>query len=209
MRRVCLYVDASAAAEKEVRRQENQTLWYVYTPFIHHYGGRDFSLAFWFSWNLISALDFVNLARRQRWRRPPVTHLAAAGIPFSAPGQLLVVNHLLVIGHMESLVWSSGKPCQHIMPPSDDVVLALSRWQPPVAAAEGWCGRSGAGVFVVRCLPRGDTGAWPTRIWGQPQPTRSKNRALLTLIATTVGKKVDITVSSARAMESRPRLCTM
>lgn len=39
VRRVCLYVDASAAAEKEVRRQENQTLWYVYTPFIHYYGG--------------------------------------------------------------------------------------------------------------------------------------------------------------------------
>lgn len=62
---------------------------------------------------------------------PLVTHLAAAGIPFSAPGQLLVVSLLLAaVGHMESLVWSSGKPCQRIMPPSDDVALAWTRWQP-------------------------------------------------------------------------------
>lgn len=32
---------------------------------------------------------------------------------------------LIIIGHMESLVWLWGKPCKHIMPPSE---VSLSSW---------------------------------------------------------------------------------
>lgn len=49
------------------------------------------------------------------------------------------------------------------------VSLRRCRYHPASVTAssspsEGWCLQSGVGVFVVRYLLRGDTGAWPTQI---------------------------------------------
>lgn len=107
---------------------------------------------------------------------PVVTHLAAAGIPFSAPGQLLLVALLLLgIGLMESLVWSSGKPCRPIMPPSDDVVLAWTRWQPRrlrcrmvPSVRSRCCRRALSSKRRYRCLANANLRG--TAAYTQPEP---------------------------------------
>ena len=90
----------------------------------------------------------------------------AAGSPFSAPGQLPGREPLLLLSRahgvpgvivgeaLQAHYASLRKKCRYL----PDSVTAL------VVSAEGCCFQSGGGVFVVRCLLRGDTGAWPTQI---------------------------------------------
>lgn len=73
---------------------------------------------------------FVHLARfPPRWRCCS-SHIWSRWNPvfstWTAPGR----EPLLVIGHMESLVWLWGKPCKHIMHPCEYVIMSRIQWQP-------------------------------------------------------------------------------
>lgn len=157
LRRVFLYVDASAAAEKELRRHKIRT----YKSFIHHYCGRAFSFSFFGI--LVLFLFLVNLNRRQCWRRPS-SHIWK---PLESRFQHLDSSWLWTSSSLSG-TWSPwcdrrGSPAStSCLRPTTSLSPGLA--DSPVASVAGWCRRSGVGGVVVRCLPRGDTGAWPTRI---------------------------------------------